>query len=335
MGEQKALEKSHEAEPGGLVEGLRRKVLVGALALVAAGGVLVVMQPFDKTGKVGSYEPANPLPSDSDDILDVATWNMHSDTTDHLGDIEKIIKKENTDVMALQEVKPEQLRDLTSNFPRWYLSYVIADGRSKPAGGGNHANVIMTRQKPRDVEAAKIEGSGNIESAWERVEGFVIDAASAREYVSEDSKKPDIESLKNTRDKVQEHRAALAVTIKVGNQDKRDVRIITGHIAGHRSVHSGQFKQLIEIIKDNDKDDRPTVFCGDLNASQREVIPKFARLGGFIVDRTSSTSDSGKTLDYCPYSEAGFLGLGNTKVLKKYKTDHHPIVVRWYISKQD
>lgn len=331
-------EKQHElnnAETQKPPSNLRKKFLVGAVALAAVGGALVVAQPFDKTGKVGSYKPANPLPPENDDLPSMASWNMHSETTDHLGDIEKIIKKEGADVMALQEVHPGQLKDLKDNFPRWYLSYVIADGRSKPAGGGNHANVLMTRQKPRDVKAAKIEGSGNIESVWERVEGFVIDAASARDYISEKDKKPDIESLKNTRDKVQEHRTVLAVTIKVGKQDRKDVRVMTGHIAGHRSVHAGQFNQLIEIIKDEDKDGRPTVFCGDINASPREVIPRFARLGGFIVDRTPSTSDSGKTLDYCAYNEAGFLGLGNTRVLKEYMTDHHPIVTRWHISNQD
>jgi endonuclease/exonuclease/phosphatase family metal-dependent hydrolase len=320
---------------------LRKKLLLGAVALVtAAGAAFAVIQPFDKTGKVSSYEPANPLPPNIDDTFRVASWNMHSDTTEHVGKIKEIIKEYDTDVMALQEVQPEEVQKLAGNFPRWHLSYVIADGRSKPAGGGNHANVLMTRQPPQDVKAVKIEGSGNVESVWERLEGFVIDAASARDYVSGDpeqaeNEEPDIESLKNTRNKVQEHRAALAVTIKAGKQDKRDVRIITGHIAGLKTVHDGQREQLIKFIKDNDKDGRPTVFCGDLNASQREIIPKFARLGGFIVDRTSSTSDSGKTLDYCAYNEAGFLGLGDTKVLKKYMTDHHPIVTRWYISKDD
>jgi endonuclease/exonuclease/phosphatase family metal-dependent hydrolase len=331
-------QESNDAETQKSVANLRKKFLVGAVALVAAAGAaFMAIQPFDKTGKVGSYEPANPLSPKNNDKLHVVSWNMHSDTPDHLDDIEGIIKDHDIDAVALQEVKPEQVRqDLADSFPRWYLSYVVADGRSQPAGGGNHANAWMTRQKPKDVKAYKIDGSGNAESVFGRLEGLVVDAASASGYLTgeQDDSEPAIESLRNTRDKVQEHRAVIALTVEVGSgENKRDVRLISSHIAGHRSVHYDQLDQLIKITKDNVKDNRPTVLCGDLNASPREVIPRFAQLGSFIVDRTSSTSDSGKTLDYCAYDEADFLGLGNTKALKKYMTDHHPILSRWHISK--
>lgn len=141
-------------------------------------------------------------------------------------------------------------------------------------------------------------------------------------------------SFARSREGLEENRAAVAVTGKAFNgEEEKDVRLITTHIARSPEVHDDQLNQTIDFIKDNTKDGRPTIFCGDLNGLPPEIRIAFSKMSGFITERTTRTSvNNDRTLDYCTYNEAGVLGLGNVEVVYGFKTDHYPLVASWSLA---
>jgi endonuclease/exonuclease/phosphatase family metal-dependent hydrolase len=300
---------------------LRKCVVVGAATLATTGIGIIGCQPFDKTGKTEGQTPSDPLPPEIDNTFNVASWNMQNKTDERLDDLESIITKHDIDVMALQEVSPDEVGELEDRFSQWYTAHVRADGRTKPIGG-NHVNMLMSRQEIRNVSTVRIEGTDRIENTKGLFAGLGVDVAQA---VTEADT-----SIDETKDRIQERRAFIAGTVQAGSGELRsDVRVVTGHISGFKSVRERQLSEGLSFIKENTKENRPTVFCGDLNASPDVVIPRFASLGAFIMHETENTSTDHKVIDYCAYDEGGVLGLGEVNVLKRYATDHRAMVAKW------
>ncbi|MGI9027951.1 MAG: endonuclease/exonuclease/phosphatase family protein [Candidatus Saccharimonadales bacterium] len=300
--------------------------VAGAMAATALGGVVYheVGDYFDKSGIVTSSDPIDPQPADIDSIHAVGSWNMHNETAERLNEIKYFAASNQLDVVALQEVNAEDFDLLKTEFQdNWYLRYVLADTKQEVTSGG-FGNVLMSRQQPKDVTTLSIEGDSFDDTLTTTV------ASASKDIVALDS------SFKNSREAMVENRAAIAFTVQAydGNQ-LRDIRVMTAHIAGKRAVHGAQLQKIVEFVKENTKEDRPTVVCGDLNGIKRTVIPAFAKIG-FITPITGPTAvRQHKTLDYCSYSEAGVIGLPEVTISQKYTTDHHAIVARWTLYNTD
>jgi endonuclease/exonuclease/phosphatase family metal-dependent hydrolase len=137
--------------------------------------------------------------------------------------------------------------------------------------------------------------------------------------------------FKNTKKPWKSDRSAIALTVGIGQgSGSSGIRIINSHIDGDPRVHNKQFSKLTSFIKNQSKEGRPTIFCGDLNSPPEIVIPAMAEIG-FITPQTGSTQIPPKSnvLDYCSYTTSETLGLANVKVLDKPHTDHYPMLIEW------
>lgn len=300
----------------------RTLAIIGGIGVIAAGavGYNEARDYFSSSGTLAISNPADPRPADIDENHIVGSWNMHNETASRLDEIREFAETNKIDVLALQEVNKEDFELLKSEFENgWFLRYVLADTKQEVDAGG-FGNVLMSRQKPEDVETLSIEGDSFNDTVTSTVASATKDVVS----LSQDFPK--------AREVMRENRAAIAFTVQAydGNQLK-DIRVITTHIAGQLDVHSEQLQKLITFAKKNTKQDQPTILCGDLNGLKREIIPTFARIG-YITPVTGPTLVSQrKTIDYCPYYEAGVLGLPEVTVSQKYKTDHHAILAKWVL----
>lgn len=293
------------------------KATVGVVALT--GVALVSWQLFDKSGDIEKVIPTKPIPEEIDQHHNQLSWNMRLETSRKSRQIEKLIKAHQIDVAMLQEVKKEDLKSLSQQLPNMYITFVMADLKSNTKDGG-FGNALITRQEPKDTKSKSFPGSGFLS-------GITLTSVA----MAEGGASLDVDGMKEAKDVWQADRSAVATTISVRQNDKReDVRVITSHIAGNEKVHEKQLKGLLGFIETEVKQGRPTIFCGDLNDSPENIIPRFAEIG-FITPTTGGTwaGPSHNTIDYCAYNSGTVLGLGTVAVLNEPKTDHYPLVGSW------
>lgn len=316
--------------------------VVGVMAISAWGA-----GHLDKSGTLREYGPQTEVRPVIDDNLVVASWNMHNETADKIKALRKLIKVEGPDVVALQEVNSEDAKELHEEFSSWHIEYALADSRQEFQDGG-YGNLLMTRQIPKDVKIKPIDGTSPVQTAKGIITGTIKDTpgfvthimgedkAEACQQNTQQSSEVESTILCGEKQPVfkdaiagwQEQRAAEAITIKTQVDNKlQDARIITGHISGNHSVHDKQLQEWMGFIKDNTKEGRITVVCGDFNSPPEKIIQRAAKELGYYIPVTDSTSSTNEaTIDYCGFYTGGLEGIGNTKVIKKQKTDHHPII---------
>jgi exonuclease III len=308
-----------------------RRLRPRALATYAAIGTLAVFggtniyNRIEEAGTGKIIHAAEPVTVHPTQELSMCSLNMHDETASKLNMLAKMIKQEDCDPVALQEVNKHDMDLLGTYFPEFNITTVVADAIKQQPNKGGYGNVLMTRQEPRDIKRLSIKGTpldkGVLAAAGKLLPN--ITAANAWASASE---------------ALQEDRGAEAMTISVEeNGKKEDLRVITSHIAGFHingqpdinlwKQHKEQFARLLTFIKDNTEKDRPTVFCGDLNAVNEEVVPAFANISFVVptegVDET--LVDTGEVIDHCAVYDAGVLGLGQVSVLKRFKTDHYAL----------
>jgi exonuclease III len=296
-----------------------------AVGTLAVFGGTNIYNRIEEAGSGKVIHAAEPVTVHPDQDLQMCSLNMHDETANKLGMLTKMISKEDCDPIALQEVNKDDMDLLGSFFPEFNIVTVVADAIKQQPKNGGYGNVLMTRQQPRDIKRLSIKGTpldkGLLAAAGKILPNITVAEAWASASTA-----------------LQEDRGAVAMTIKVDDVGKdKDLRVITSHIAGLNingqpdfnlwKQHNEQFAKLLGFIKDNTEKGRPTVFCGDLNASKEEVVPAFANLGYVVpTDGVEETLvDTGEVIDHCAVYEAGILGLGQVEVLKKYKTDHYAL----------
>ncbi len=297
-------EKSHKIRKGITV------VLIGGLSIAA-------WQLFDKSGDVEKIEPIHPKQQEIDETHRQLSWNMHNEAAKRWRQINTLIQEKDLDVAVLQEVSRKDFKKLASRLPDFYVTYAMADAKSKPDEGG-YGNLIISKQKPRDVKGLSLTGSKFLSGVVHTVTGLTQDAAYANTKLSQTGKG------------FQADRSALAMTLSVRRgEELEDVRVITSHIAGDERVHDEQFSDLLDFVRKETAPNRPTVFCGDLNSTPENVIPNFAELG-FITPETGGTwtGPSNRTIDYCAYKPNEVFGLGKVAILPE-KTDHYALLGTW------
>ncbi len=314
---------------------LRKITAIGSATLIGAIGIgKAAWEVKDQSGEHTVYPPKQLGQVAVNNRLGLLSWNMHNETRWRIGEIEEIATQQELDVIALQEVNAKDAKRLQISTEGWYVTYAMADAKTNFQSGG-FGNVIMTRQRPKDIQTRPIDGTSYIQSVLGTVEGLFVDVANAET------------SLENAADGSQEDRVALAMTINSRDGDKDiETRFITAHIAsnrevgyiyGHQKIHKSQMSELKDFIKDNLRKGRPTFVCGDLNAPPEEVIPWFRSMD-FTVVRTDPTFAGGRqTLDYCAYNPGaeGLLTLENGRVMKNHITDHHPMIVNFSLDDQE
>lgn len=287
---------------------------------VAALGAAVVSfaayQNYDRSGEVTSYDPIKEGNVLIDNRFNVLTWNMHNETSDKYSELAQIITEKEVDVVALQEVSAKDAKGLHRYFPAAYIRFAMADAKTKLFDGG-YGNVLMSFQEMHDTTSVSIEGNEVSEAAMKIAGGVLTDVSSFDT------------SFPRTSDATQEDRTAMATTVKVqSGNDLEDIRLITSHIgSADRDLHAKQMDELMDFVDENNSEDRPTIFCGDLNYGQDKVIPRFIDQG-LYVHQTPATNPKGLTIDYCGFSPGGVLSSGSVEVLPNV-TDHYALFGSW------
>jgi exonuclease III len=296
-----------------------------AVGTVAIFGGANVYNRIEEAGSGKVIHAAEPVTVHPNQDLRMCSLNMHDETANRLGMLAKMIKQEDCDPIALQEVNKDDMDLLGQYFPEFNIVTVVADAIKQQLNNGGYGNVLMTRQEPKDVKRISIKGTpldkGLLSAAGKILPNITVADAWA-----------------SAGKALQEDRGAVAMTIKVDDDGKeKDLRVITSHIAGFNingqpdfnlwKQHNEQLAKLLGFIKDNTQEARPTVFCGDLNASKEEVVPAFANIGYVVpTDGVEETLvDTGEVIDHCAVHDAGVLGLGQVEVLKRFKTDHYAL----------
>lgn len=324
VAEQSGLAQTTEYQNGSNLG--RRLARIGAVGLAAAGASYGIYALANPPGLVESYDPPTAAihssKAETDGQLRVGTWNMHDEAAQRASQIIRFAAKERLDVVALQEVSRNDAFKLRYLMPGWHQAFVLADVNQRPLEGG-YGNMLLSRVHMRNKDSTVMRGTGPIDA----VTGVTT---IANEDIWQGK------SLGNVTDGRQENRAALAETVdvQVGNE-KHAIRIITAHIAAgvkYPQIHKEQMSGLLKFINRNVKDGRPVVFCGDLNATDTEVVPAFAgirMIGDYSAVATTvkaNPADSRK-IDQCGYIPAGLLGLPTTRVVREFKSDHYAKVV--------
>jgi endonuclease/exonuclease/phosphatase family metal-dependent hydrolase len=293
----------------------RKRVMMTGVAALAALGV--GWKYLERPEGVEHIKPLVHRVAIIDNILKVGSWNMHGQAAERAGQIHKLAS--GLDALALQEVARNDIPILEEAMPEYHIAYKVADKKQHILEGG-YGDAIITRQEPRDLDARIFKGTSLATTATRTVAGVATDIIDGNT------------GLTNTRDGMQENRAAVAETIKVYSSGKLiDVRLITAHLASHLDpgVHDRQLNGLLKYVKANTKPGRPTVFMGDLNAGSTEIIPAFASIGFVSPDTAATSVTSKRTIDHLAYYVTAGLGLAKTKVLPDPRTDHYPLEAEW------
>lgn len=294
-----------------------RKIMAG-IALAATTLTLAAWARFDHSGDYEYYPPTKSTPLVIDNELMVGVWNMHNEAAERAGEIGEVFKKYKLDAMLLQEVSHDDLLRLRISLSEYHLEWVLADAKQEPSQNG-YGDVIISSQKAENVMTRTIEGKGLVDTVKDSVVGITKDAF--KSYVS----------LENTRKAMQEHRAAIAGTIKVlHNNQLQDVRLATTHISAQREMHKQQLDAVETFLRDNTSDKLPTLVCGDLNNSPAAAEAAFKRVdGSYEILETGPTTLNGGTPDNCAiHDEQGIIESFEAHVDKRYKTDHYLVVVQ-------
>lgn len=305
--------------------GERRRRIITPKRILAVGAAIVALglaahESYDRSGEITSYDPIKKGSHLVDNKLNILNWNMHNETSEKYKEIKAIVREENIDVVALQEVSANDAKGLSKYFPGAYIKFAMADAKSKLIDGG-YGNVLMTFQEQKDVEAASIDGNFVGEAAISATTGFVADASELAQGQSH--------SFRHMKDATQEDRSALASTIQVQQRDGlADVRIMTGHVGSpDDELHEEQYDKLRDFVRVNAEESEAAVFCGDINLGPERVIPSLLRIG-FYAHQTARTTLSGVNTDYCAYYPGSTFGSGEVTVLGNH-TDHFALVGSW------
>ena len=287
----------------------------GAVALAGLGVGKVVFG--NDAGEVRLHMATANVPAVVDHNFRMGSWNMAVNAAGRVGDIAEILENKDLDALALQEVEPEGIEALEAGLPAWN----ITSDPVKPKPEVLHpnlANLLITPQKPKNIQTQDIEGTSFSESVQGVVTSVTTNAPNLNVSYGEAAKA------------IQENRTIMAETIKVQDGDElRDIRIFTTHISSSKATHKAQLGEVMKFMAKNTKD-QPSVICGDFNASPGEMTTEFS-LKRFIVapNESQSTTRAGRIIDHCAYFVGNIRRIARIKVLKNYLTDHHPIIFNW------
>lgn len=294
----------------------KRAVMFGTAALASLG---VAWKYMNQPENAEHFLPTVHRVATVDNIQKFGSWNMHGEAAERTQQIRQLARSQDLDALALQEVSQSDVAPIEQAMPEWHIVYKLADKKQHILEGG-YGNMILTRQPPRDIQSRTFKGTSLGTTATRTVAGAGEDLIDGNA------------NLANTRNGLQENRAAVAETIRLYSSGKLiDVRLATAHLAGHLDphLHQRQLSGLLAFLKENTKPDRPTIFMGDLNAGSTEVIPAFASIGFVSPDTGGTSVTSGRTIDHVAYYVSDGLGLAKVSVLKNPKTDHYPLVAEW------
>lgn len=290
---------------------VRKAAAVLAMSAATAAASAAGLSYLNKSGDLKVAHATAHSFEEPDNNLRVVSWNMHNQAIARIDEIKELIESENPDVIMLQEVNAEDANLLHYALPEWNIAFGLADTKQEFLKGG-FGDVIMTRQEIKSAKSFRIKGDSAITYIGATILGAGADAVHLDP------------SLKESKSKEKENREALVATIEVPVGDQSEGVFATSHITNHASSNPAQLKKLLTIIKGS------AVFCGDLNASPSEVIWDFID-SKFRVPKTGHTSvNDPVTIDYCAGSRSA--GLGTTKILKQFKTDHYAIEGNWPIN---
>lgn len=295
-----------------------------ALGAIGVASVFMLAPSLEESGSFSQTGPASPRAGEIDRKHVQLSWNMHNETKERSKQIKNLIEANDVDAALLQEVSKDDFEYLAKRMADYYSTFVMADNMSNPRDGG-FGNVIITKQKPRDIKTTSMDGPGFLSGIIYTIPGLRQDVAQAKT------------NFENTKKPWKSDRSSVALTIDVGQGNKTtDLRIINSHIDGDQRVHAKQFSKLTAFIKNQSKKGRPTIFCGDLNSSPDAVIPAMTEIG-LITPQTDPTQipPESKVLDYCSYTTSNILGLAEVNVLRKPHTDHYPLISEWDLLPQD
>lgn len=304
-----------------------RRVVMGTLSILAISGFISGFNS-DDSGEVTTNYPSRSFPTfvQADGRFNILSWNMHNQTSKRRSQLKNLISRYSLDALNLQEVSATDKKKVVKSFPDWYVTYSVADKRTKAFSGG-YGNVIMTRQKPRDIRSRSFKGTELANTLGRTMKGVATDTALATTG--------DADFSETRKRAYEENRSALSLTVseKIGNSTQ-DIRLINTHLGVLSDINSLQFDSLLEFVADNDPKDIPAVICGDLNREPEDVVPSLAK-EQFITPVTNNTAENNtKTLDYCSYSTDGYLGMGEVWALGSPKTDHSPLIGSWALGDQ-
>ncbi len=296
--------------------GLSRRTILG-LGCIATVTPLVGFVGWHTGGQSGQekyYPPTEQriVPLDSETVgLSLNAQKKLRALVPQLGDL---IVKYDPDFINIQEATEGDTEYMSKVYEDWHIMRVTTDTRQE-----GQANLIMTRQKPKDVETLVIGGPGTLETGWRIVKGTFSSVFN--------SVKSGQTETKEFSEAFQESRASMAVTIDAVDQAgaQVEVRVVNGHISPHLDFKQQHIKENIRFLQDTSQRADIAVFCGDFNEVPGKILPAMNRIG-FSAKLTAPTSvNSGDVIDYCftPYGT-----VYETTALKNIGSDHRPLLTR-------
>jgi exonuclease III len=302
----------------------RKYGAVAAMATVLIGAKegLKIYDRFNTSGIVEQYGSSKPKNDQVDSRIRLVTWNVANRTLELEPTIEKLAKA--NDAVLLQEVQESDIEILKEELPdSMSVVYGFADGKEH----GGYGDAIVTEEPYSDSQSVSIKGSSTITYAAATVAGAGAGVAGIV--------RGEGFSLDRARQNETENREVLAITLKSRINGKvKEVRILDSHIGAgdperpYKSAsHLQQFRSLLEVIKRNVKDDRPTFVCIDANDFASKVIPAFNNIGFTVREPAGSTSlNHPIAIDFCAARGAGY---GKEKILHKRGSDHKALRYTW------
>jgi exonuclease III len=326
---EEALKKDRAAKKNESKKRSRRLATYASIGLAMLSGF-----GFAVKNEFKGSDTKNLIPPDviayPDDLINpethIVSWNVQGKAAKLSRRIERIAINRGADAVFLQEVKRRDVQKLHENMPGWFVKFGLAERIQH----GGYGNVIMTRQKPEDIQTATFNGTSAPKAIFGTTLGVIKDVA----------RDPVNPSFNETKDAWQETRGAIALTIKVRVADKLvNERLVTSHIAppGRRDehgqkeeIHIAQREELENFIGDNKKKGRPLIVFGDFNAHAEEITTRFRPLELSALVPSESTMVRRQDInDFGVADDEGVLGSGETTVLKTKGSDHWPVLVEF------
>lgn len=282
-------------------------VIGGIATLAAAAGFWAAS--YQKAGEIISFDPSIEVEDNIDGVLTSASWNVHGELKQVVGEIEELEEKCPYDILALQEAKPGDIEFLHEKFPDKYINGVVTDSKSNFFSG--RANIFMSNQELTDIDRIVLTGSG-IKSESERTIRGVA-RGSSTEIV----------------DATQEHRAIISGNIKVATSEgAKEVRYSGLHLSGDRFTHPRHLDGALKYFEDQKREGVISVAIGDFNSPPNQATQALTSIG-FMVPPTGPTTKDGipKVVDY--YAQEAnlnsYLYLPTAKVIPMKGSDHNAV----------
>jgi exonuclease III len=302
---------------------------LGAMAVVSLALVVStkeginIYDRFNTSGVVEQYGAYHPKNDQVDNRVRLVTWNVANRTLSLAKTIKRLAKK--NDAVLLQEVQESDIELLKEELPEsMSVIYGFADGKEH----GGYGDAIVTEEPYNNAHSVSIKGSSTVDYGAATVAGVgkgIVDGLQGDGF-----------SLGSARANEIENREVLIVDLedRINGQTKK-IRIINSHIGAgdarrpYKTLsHRNQFKELLEIVKEESKDKNvPTFVCLDANEESKNVIAAFNSLGFTFREPVGPTSNNHPiAIDFCGARGAGY---GEEKILHNKGSDHKDVRYTW------